>query len=63
MSPSLLQVEDVTVAFEGISALSGVTVAVETAEIVGVVGTLGAGKTTLLRVAAGTLVPGRGRVC
>jgi branched-chain amino acid transport system ATP-binding protein len=63
MSPSLLQVEDVTVAFEGISALSGVSVAVEAAEVVGVVGALGAGKTTLLRVAAGTLVPGRGRVC
>ncbi len=62
MSPSLLQVEDATVRFGGVTALSGVSVAVESGEVVGVVGALGAGKSTLLRVAAGTLVPERGRV-
>jgi branched-chain amino acid transport system ATP-binding protein len=62
MSPSLLQVDDTTVHFGGITALSGVTVAVERAEVVGIVGALGAGKSTLLRVAAGTLVPDQGRV-
>ena len=62
MSPSLLQVEDATVQFGGITALSGVTVAVEPGEVVGVVGALAAGKSTLLRVAAGTLVPDHGRV-
>jgi branched-chain amino acid transport system ATP-binding protein len=61
MSPSLLQVDDATVHFGGVTALSGVTVAVERAEVVGVVGGLGAGKSTLLRVAAGTLVPNQGR--
>jgi branched-chain amino acid transport system ATP-binding protein len=62
MSPPLLQVEDVTVRFGGISALTGVSVAVEPGEVVGVVGTLGAGKSTLLGVAAGTVAPDRGRV-
>ena len=62
MSPSLLQVEDVSVHFGGIVGLSGVSVAVAPGEIVGVVGTLGAGKSTLLRVAAGVLPPTRGRV-
>ncbi len=62
MSPSLLQVEDVTVRFGGITALAAVTVAVETGEVVGVVGSLGAGKTTLLAAAAGTQAPDQGRV-
>ena len=62
MSPSLLQVEDVSVNFGGVVGLAGVSVSVSPGEIVGVVGPLGAGKSTLLRVAAGTLPPGRGRV-
>jgi len=62
MSPSLLQVEDASVHFGGITALSGVSLEVEAAEVVGVVGALGAGKSTLLRVAAGTLAPDHGRV-
>ena len=62
MSPSLLQVEDVSVQFGGIVGLSGVSVTVAPGEIVGVVGTLGAGKSTLLRVAAGVLPATRGRV-
>jgi branched-chain amino acid transport system ATP-binding protein len=62
MSPSLLQVEDVTVRFGGTTALAGVTVAVETGEVVGVVGSLGAGKSTLLAAAAGTVKPDHGRV-
>jgi ABC-type branched-subunit amino acid transport system ATPase component len=62
MSPSLLQVEDVSVRFGGVVGLNGVSIAVSPGEIVGVVGTLGAGKSTLLRVAAGVLPPTRGRV-
>jgi branched-chain amino acid transport system ATP-binding protein len=62
MSPSLLQVEDASVHFGGITALAGVSLAVEESEVVGVVGALGAGKSTLLAVAAGTLVPDQGRV-
>ena len=62
MSRSLLQVEDVTVHFGGITALSGVSLAVDAAEVVGVVGALGAGKSTLLAVAAGLVAPHHGHV-
>lgn len=62
MSPSLLQVENVSVHFGGIVGLAGVSVTVSPGEVVGVVGALGAGKSTLLRVAAGTLPPTSGRV-
>lgn len=60
--PSLLQCENVTVRFGGVTALAGVSLAASPGDVVGLVGPLGAGKTTLLRVAAGTLRPDQGRV-
>jgi putative ABC transport system ATP-binding protein len=45
-----------------LSVLEGVSLTVETREIVTVVGTRDQGKTTLLRVAAGTLLPEQGSV-
>jgi branched-chain amino acid transport system ATP-binding protein len=57
-----LTVEDVTVAFGGVNALSDVTIEVGEAEIHGVIGPNGAGKTTLLNVICGLAKPQRGRV-
>jgi branched-chain amino acid transport system ATP-binding protein len=58
---SLLAVEDVSVSFGGVRALSGVSVGVNAGEIVGVIGPNGAGKTTLLNVVCGMSAPDRGQ--
>ncbi len=57
-----LQVEGVTKHFGGVIALDDVSLAVETGEIVGIVGGNGAGKTTLLDVVSGFVAPDRGVV-
>jgi ABC-type cobalamin/Fe3+-siderophores transport system ATPase subunit len=46
-----------------VSVLEDVSLSVGAGEIVAVVGGGGRGKTTLIRLASGTLVPDRGRVC
>ncbi|HEX4219332.1 MAG TPA: ABC transporter ATP-binding protein [Acidimicrobiales bacterium] len=58
----VLDVDDVSMRFGGLRALSGVSVRVGPGEIVGVIGPNGAGKTTLLNVMSGLLRPSQGRV-
>lgn len=57
-----LAVEDVSVELGGRPVLSGVGLAVERGELVGLIGPNGAGKTTLLRTVLGLLRPVTGRV-
>src|SRR5258705_5081154 len=57
-----LSVTNVSVAFGGVEALSDVSVAVDTGQIVGIIGPNGAGKTTLLNVICGVNRPDRGDV-
>jgi branched-chain amino acid transport system ATP-binding protein len=57
-----LVIEDVSVDFGGIHALSGVSFAVEAGSIVGLIGPNGAGKSTLLNCISGITRPTRGRV-
>ncbi|MGH6896218.1 MAG: ABC transporter ATP-binding protein [Geminicoccaceae bacterium] len=59
---SVLAVDDVSISFGGVRALSGVSMATRAAEIVGVIGPNGAGKTTLLNVICGMNRPDSGRV-
>lgn len=47
---------------EGAAALSGVTLAVEEGEFIGIVGANGSGKSTLARLLSGLLQPSRGEV-
>ncbi len=59
---ALLAVEDVSVRFGGVQALSDVAFAVNTGEIFGLIGPNGAGKTTLFDCISGTLRPDEGRI-
>ena len=59
--PSLV-VSDMVLNFGGIRALSGASIEVRPAEIVGLIGPNGAGKTTLLNVISGNLRADAGRV-
>ena len=61
MSP-LLSLERCDVSFGAVRALSGVSLGIESGEVVGVVGALGAGKTTLMRLVAGLARPASGVV-
>ena len=58
----MLQVRDVTVAFEGTPVLTGVDLDVATGEICCLTGPSGSGKSTLLRVIAGLHTADRGSV-
>ena len=54
---SLLQIENLTVKYKGITALRNINLYVEKGEVVSVLGPNGAGKTTLLRTISGLVVP------
>lgn len=53
---------DVSVAFGGVQALSGVSIDVASNQVLGVIGPNGAGKTTLFNVASGFVTPDTGRL-
>ena len=59
---SLLQVEQLTKSFSGLTAVDSVDVDVPDGEFLGIVGPNGAGKTTLFSLLAGQIPPTRGRV-
>jgi branched-chain amino acid transport system ATP-binding protein len=56
----LLEIEDLTVRFGGVTALSGVDLSLERGEFCAVIGPNGAGKTTLFNVIAGVIRPTSG---
>lgn len=56
----LLEIEDLTKEFDGVTALQDVTLQVRAGEILGVIGPNGAGKTTLFNCITGMLPPERG---
>jgi branched-chain amino acid transport system ATP-binding protein len=58
----VLSVENVSLEFEGLRALSGVSFAVADGALVALVGPNGAGKTSLLNCVGGFYTPTRGRV-
>src|SRR2546421_7941525 len=59
---SVLEVQDVTVRFGGLTALDAVSLAVPPRHVLGVIGPNGAGKTTLLNVLCGFVRPQAGTV-
>ncbi len=58
----MLQVDDISVIFGGVTAVEKISFAVKRGEMLGLIGPNGAGKTTLMRVITGTLTPFRGTV-
>ena len=58
----MIRIENVSLAFDGVPVLDGVTASVDRGECVGLVGPNGAGKTTLLRTVNGLITPDEGRV-
>jgi len=58
----MLQLENVTVRFGGLTAVNDVTLAVGTGDLVGLVGANGAGKTTLFNAISGLVQPTTGRI-
>lgn len=61
-APALLQLDSVSVLFGGLRALSNVSFAINSGEIVGLIGPNGAGKTTAFNIACGFIKPTEGRV-
>jgi branched-chain amino acid transport system ATP-binding protein len=59
---TLLDADDITKHFRGITALDHVSVEVGHDEMIGLIGPNGAGKTTLFNCLAGVIEPDRGRV-
>jgi ribose transport system ATP-binding protein len=58
--PPLLEVHEIRKHFPGVQALAGVSLNVEAAEILAIVGENGAGKSTLMKILAGIHVPDGG---
>ena len=58
----LLQIEDLRIAFGGVSALAGVSLEVKRGEIFSLIGPNGAGKTVLLNCISGLYKPQGGRI-
>ena len=59
---SVLQVDDVHLAFKGVHAVSGVGFEVQPGELFAIIGPNGAGKTSVFNVISGVYRPQRGRV-
>ena len=62
MSNVLLNVDNVTMQFGGVTALSEVSLTINKGEILGLIGPNGAGKTTLFNVVTGVYTPTSGTV-
>jgi len=57
---SLLRIDNLSVSFGGLKALSGVDITVEPGEVVGLIGPNGAGKTTVFNAISGFISPDEG---
>ena len=62
MNPPLLELDNVTIRFGGLTAVSELSLAMAAGELVGLIGPNGAGKTTVFNVITGVYQPTSGRI-
>src|SRR5580698_7362089 len=62
MADPLLHLSGLSKSFGGVTALSGVDLAIHGGEILGLVGENGAGKSTLIKLISGVTTPDTGRI-
>jgi len=62
MNPPLLEIQDVSVSFDGFFALKDLSIQLMPGELRSIIGPNGAGKTTFLDVITGKVRPSNGRV-
>ncbi len=62
MHSPLLELENVTIRFGGLTAVSGVDLKVAAGELIGLIGPNGAGKTTVFNMITGVYQPTEGRI-
>ena len=58
----MIEIRDIRKAYDGFTAVDGLSMTMKEGEVFGLVGTNGAGKTTLLRMMAGILAPDEGEI-
>ncbi len=61
-TPALLRLEDCTLRFGGLTAVSGLTAEIGETDLVGLIGPNGAGKTTVFNLITGVYRPAGGRI-
>lgn len=62
MAREIARLENVSVYYDGLPALDGVSLSVDEGDFLGIIGPNGSGKTTLLKVITGLIKPSQGRV-
>jgi len=61
-TPALLQLENVTIRFGGLTAVSGLNLELKAGELAGLIGPNGAGKTTVFNLITGVYQPTEGQI-
>jgi simple sugar transport system ATP-binding protein len=62
MADHLVELKNITKSFGNVNALTNVSMAVDKAEIIGLIGDNGAGKSTLIKILSGVYAPDSGEI-